>query len=136
MADIRHNVVIKTTPERIYNAVTTKEGIESWWCKNTTAKPELGFVNIFTFDKNRIEMKVTELAPGKKVKWECTGIIDEWIGTSVSFDLQEKEGKTILRFTHGGWKAVTDMFAGCSYDWAQFLKSLKSFCETGVGSPS
>ena len=48
---IRINVVIKATPEKIYDAITTQKGIESWWCKNTIAKPELEFVNIFVFGK-------------------------------------------------------------------------------------
>jgi uncharacterized protein YndB with AHSA1/START domain len=135
-ADIRHNVTIKATPEQVYNAVTTQEGIESWWCKNTTARPALGFVNIFIFGKFRNEMKVTELVPGKRVAWECIASIEEWIGTTISFDLEEKNGNTLLRFTHGGWRAVTDTFAGCNYDWALFIKSLKTFCETGVGNPS
>jgi uncharacterized protein YndB with AHSA1/START domain len=136
MAEIRHNVVIKAAPEKVYNAITTQEGIESWWCKNTTAKPELGFVNVFIFGKFRNEMKVTVLTPNKKVEWECIGSIEEWVGTTISFDLEEKGGNTILRFTQGGWRAVTDTFASCNYDWALFMKSLKSFCETGVGTPS
>jgi uncharacterized protein YndB with AHSA1/START domain len=136
MAEIRHNVVIKATPEKVYKAVTTQEGIESWWCKNTTAKPEVGFVNIFTFGKDRSEMKVTELAPNKGTEWKCIKSTDEWTGTKISFDLEEKSGDTILRFAHEGWKAPTDMYAVCNYHWALFMKSLKSFCETGAGTPS
>jgi len=134
--DIRINVVIKTAAEMIYEAVTTQEGLESWWCKNTTAKPEPGFVNIFVFGKFRNEMKVTKLTPHKKVEWKCINSIDEWIGTDISFDLEEKDGNTIVRFAHAGWKSATDTLAGCTYDWAIFMKSLKSFCETGTGTPS
>ena len=135
-ADIRINVVIKTTPEKVYEAVTTQEGIESWWCKHTTAKPELGFVNIFSFGKFRNEMKVIKLIPNKRVEWECINSIEEWIDTGISFDMEEKEGTTLLRFAQSGWRAATDTFAGCTYDWALFMKSLKSFCETGTGTPS
>ncbi|GAA0544285.1 SRPBCC family protein [Chitinophaga japonensis] len=136
MAEIRHNVVIKAAPGKVYEAVTTQEGIEHWWCKQTTAKPELGFVNVFTFGKTRNEMKVTGLSPGKRVEWECLDAIEEWIGTRISFDLEERNGHTLLRFTHAGWRAVTDTFAECNYHWALFMKSLKSLCETGSGTPS
>lgn len=136
MADIRHNVVIKATPEKVYQAVTTQEGLEAWWCKDTTAKPEVGFVNIFIFGKYYNEMKVTDLVPNKKAAWECINSIEEWIGTGISFDLEEKNGNTLLRFTQGNWKAVTDTFAACNYDWASFMKSLKSYCETGTGQPA
>ena len=134
--EIRINVVIKATPEKVYKAVTTQEGLESWWCKNTTAKPDPGFVNIFVFGKFRSEMKITRLTPNKRVEWKCINSIEEWIDTNISFEMEEKEGNTTLRFAHAGWRAATDTFAGCTYDWASFIKSLKSFCETGTGTPS
>jgi hypothetical protein len=81
-------------------------------------------------------MKVTKLTPSKKVEWKCINSIEEWMGTDISFNLEEKERRTILRFTHAGWRATTDTFAGCTYDWALFMKSLKSLCETGTGTPS
>lgn len=136
MTDIKHKLLIKASPEKIYETVTTQEGLQSWWCRNAIAEATVGFVNIFVFGKFHNEMKVTELQAGKRVTWHCTASIDEWVGTTVSFDLEETNGNTTLRFTHGNWKAVTDTFASCNYDWAQFLKSLKSYCETGVGMPA
>jgi uncharacterized protein YndB with AHSA1/START domain len=136
MPDIKIKVVIKAAPQKVYDAVTTQEGLAAWWCKQAIAKPEMGFVNVFTFGQFRNEMEVIELTPYKKVEWKCIQSIEEWIGTHVSFDLEEKDGNTILRFAHSGWKAATDMFAGCTYDWAMFIKSLKSLCETGSGTPA
>jgi uncharacterized protein YndB with AHSA1/START domain len=137
MAEIRINVLIKANPGKVYSALATEEGLASWWAKQTVAKPEVGFVNVFTFGKQfRNEMRVTNLTPNKRVEWKCINSIEEWIGTDISFDLEEKDGNTILRFAQSGWKAVTDTFAGCTYDWASFMKSLKLFCETGTGTPS
>lgn len=136
MAEIRINLSIKASPEKIYEAITTEKGLASWWAKQTIAKPELGFVNIFTFGEFRNKMKVTKLVPNNKVEWECIDSIEEWIGTYISFELKEKDEKTLLRFIHGGWKGATDTFAGCTYDWARFMTSLKSLCETGTGKPS
>jgi len=137
MAEIRINVLIKANPGKVYNALSTEEGLASWWAKQTVAKPEVGFVNVFTFGKQfRNEMKVTNLTPNKRVEWKCINSIDEWIGTDISFDLEEKDGNTILRFAQSGWREVTDTFAGCTYDWASFMKSLKLLCETGTGTPS
>jgi len=136
MTDIRLNVAIKATPRKIYDAISTQDGLASWWSIQTTAKPEVGFVNVFTFGKFRNEMQVTDLTSNKRVAWKCINSIDEWIDTTISFDLEEKDSSTILRFTHGGWRAVTDTFAGCTYDWAHFIRSLKSLCETGTGTPS
>jgi uncharacterized protein YndB with AHSA1/START domain len=136
MADIRINVTIKTAPKNVYSAVTTQEGLAGWWNKQAIAKPEVGFVNVFTFGQYRNEMEVIELSSDKKVEWKIIDSIDEWVGTHVSFDLQEKGGNTVLRFAHSGWKSVTDTFAVCTYDWSKFLASLKSLCETGSGTPA
>ncbi len=136
MAEIKITVTIKTNPEKIYKAITTQEGLAGWWAKQTIAKPEVGFVNVFTFGTSPNEMEVTQLSPNKKVKWKCIRSTDEWVDTSISFDLEEKDGKTILRFAHSNWKSETDFMAFCTYDWSRFLGSLKSFCETGTGTPA
>lgn len=136
MTNIRHNVVIKAPAEAVYRAITTQQGIEAWWCKQTTAKPELGFTNVFIFGDIRNEMKVTTLAPNKRTEWACEKSIGEWIGTTIAFELEDRQDKTLVRFTHDGWRDVTDTFAGCNYQWALFMKSLKSYCETGLGTPS
>jgi len=136
MEKIRINVTIKATSESIYNALTTEDGLSSWWAKQTTARPEIGFLNTFAFGTFVNKMKVIELTPNKKVVWECVESIDEWVGTFISFELEDKGEKTLLRFTHEGWKEITDMFAGCTYDWARFMTSLKSLCETGTGKPA
>lgn len=136
MEAIRHYVVIKNTPEKIFDAITTEEGLKGWWATQAIALPEVGFVNLFTFGKYRHEFKVTTLVPGQKVEWGCLNSIDEWIGTTISFDLEQRGGNTILRFSHSGWREITDTFAKCNYDWAQFIKSLKLLCETGTGAPA
>ena len=136
MAQIILNLVIKATPEKIYEAITTEKGLSNWWAKKTIAKPEVGFVNEFTFGNDRNEIKVTKLTPNKRVEWNCITAIEEWIGTDISFDIEEKDGRAILRFTHTGWKAMTDTYAVCNYHWAMFMKSLKSLCETGTGTPA
>jgi len=136
MADIKMKLTIKAAPGKVYEAITTQEGTANWWCKDTIAKPEIGFMNVFTFGKIRNEFEVVDLKADKRVEWKGIDSIDEWIGTRVSFDLEEKDGNTVLRFAHSDWKAITDTYAVCTYDWARFIASLKSLCETGVGTPA
>jgi uncharacterized protein YndB with AHSA1/START domain len=135
MGEIKHNVVIKAAPEKVYNALATQEGLAGWWTKDTIAKAEKGFVNVFMFGNQKNEMKVAELLFNKKIEWQCINAIPEWVGTYMSFELKEKDNHTLLRFTHGGWKEVTDTLASCNYHWALSIKSLKSLCETGAGTP-
>ena len=136
MAEIRLNVVVKATPDKVYQAISTQEGLTGWWAKQTIAKPEVGFVNTFAFGTVRNEMEVTRLTPHKKVEWKCIHSNEAWIGTNISFELEEKEGRTLLRFTHAGWREAADFFAECNYAWGRFMTSLKSYCETCTGTPS
>ncbi|MGC4102451.1 SRPBCC family protein [Ferruginibacter sp.] len=137
MTDIKHKLVINSTADNIYNAITTQQGLENWWAKQTVAKPEIGFVNVFVFGTVKNEMKISTLVPNKKVEWEIIASTGEWVGTTISFELEAKDNnKTIVRFDHNGWRAVTDLYAECNYTWARFMMSLKSYCETGTGSPS
>lgn len=136
MSTIHHKLVIKVSPEIVYKAITSEQGLQSWFAKQTTAKPEPGFKNTFTFGTFVNEMEIANLIPNQKVEWTCTRSIEEWLGTTVSFDLEGTNEKTTLRFTHSDWKDVTDSFASTNYDWGRFLASLKSFCENGEGKPS
>jgi uncharacterized protein YndB with AHSA1/START domain len=137
MEAIRHYLKINSTPETVFKAITTEDGLKGWWAKQTTARPEVGFVNRFKLGDSLNEMKITKLVPGRGVEWQCiNNTVDEWVNTTLSFALEEKDGKTVLRFNHAGWKSATDMFAMCNYHWALFMKSLKMFCETGSGTPS
>jgi len=158
MPNIHHELLIGVPAEKIYRAITSQEGLSGWWTPGTSAKPELDSVAHFPFGPEYFkEMKIKELKPSTRVKWICTTGADEWIGTTLSFELQfgdkehllnfhpEIEGQiqqqnkgdkgTLLIFHHDGWKEYTPMFAECNYTWGQFLRSLKLLCETGKGRP-
>lgn len=158
MKSIRHTLLIGAPAEKIYSAITTQEGLAGWWTPETKAKAELNNVARFGFGPDYFkEMKITELKPSGLVKWICITGADEWVGTTISFELQPGDKKnlvnshpevqgqiqqqrnfdkgTLLIFHHDDWKEYTPMFAECSYTWAQFLRSLKLLCETGKGKP-
>lgn len=137
MPDIRHLLRINASTEKVYNAITTQEGLSGWWCPDTMAKPEEDSVARFTFGPEYFkEMKITELKPAKRVKWFCLAAYEEWIGTTITFELQSSGKSTTLAFQHDNWKKYTEEFAACSYHWAMFLRSLRLLCETGKGQPS
>ena len=130
MPDIRHLVFIKSTPEKIYAAITTQKGIASWWSVNNNAVPEEGSIfRIFFGDSYYKEIKITELIPNKKVSWEILDAHPEWINTNIIFDISMGKNSAELRFNHSGWKGYTDMFSQCNHHWGLFLQNLKAFAE-------
>jgi hypothetical protein len=80
-------------------------------------------------------MKVIELIPGKRVRWQCVDGAQEWIGTELTFDLKQEAGSTVVLFAQRGWKEQVEFMHYCSTKWATYLLSLKSLCEIGKGTP-
>ena len=64
MPDIRHLVYIKSTPEKIYEAITTQKGIGSWWSIHNNAKKEVGSIYRISFGGEYYkDIKIAELVP-------------------------------------------------------------------------
>ena len=137
MADILHKIEIKASRARIYDALTTAEGLSSWWTRGTKAEPTVGAVAEFPFRDGTFvqKMRIVDLQPGRRVAWVCIAGMDDWMNTEISFDLSDEGDQTCVRFAHKGWPESPDFRAHCSYRWAYFLRSLKLVMQTGKGNP-
>jgi hypothetical protein len=137
MVDILHRVGIEgSTPDDVYTALTTIEGLSGWWTRDTTGVSEVGGVLAFRFVPGGFDMKVVELVPGKKVLWEVVEGPAEWVGTHVSFELSRADDYTIVLFEHRGWTEPVEFMYHCSTKWASYLLSLKQLVESGAGAPA
>jgi uncharacterized protein YndB with AHSA1/START domain len=138
MVDIRHRVVVGAPMSRVYEAVSTPEGLSGWWTRDgvrgdATEGSRLEF--FFGMPAPAAVMEVTGRNPDGRVSWECVDGADEWIGTKLSFDLKQTADGTVVNFTHGEWRGSSEFMAHCSARWAYFLLSLKSLVESGRGTP-
>jgi uncharacterized protein YndB with AHSA1/START domain len=132
---IHHRLRIDKPAETVYENLTTQKGLAGWWTPETVATPEVGSVSKFSFGDYHKEIKVEALKPYSYVKWRCLKAFEEWIDTTITFELEPHAKGTILILHHEGWKIYSNEFASCSYDWALFLRSLKFLCEKGKGFP-
>jgi uncharacterized protein YndB with AHSA1/START domain len=136
MLDILHRVGIKSSAIDVYRALNTRQGLAGWWTTDTRGSCEVGGVIEFHFGtRGRIDMKVLELDPGKRVVWQVVNGPQDWIGSKVSFDLKQEGEQTTVLFKHAGWKEQSEFMHHCSTKWATFLLSTKAFIETGKGTP-
>ncbi len=136
MAHLKHYLLIKASPDKVYKALTSTEGLKGWWTLEAKTDERVGGIAEFIFGEHyHNKMKIVKLVPDKIVTWECIKGDKEWIGTTFLFDIEVKDGDTILRFIHDNWKEETDFFASCNYHWGYYLRSLKLYCETGSGTP-
>ncbi len=136
MFDINHQVGIKASPDKVYEALTTNEGLSKWWTNDTSGAGDVGSIIEFRFNGGGPDFTVFELIPNETVKWRHSGSMPEaWMGTEITFSLRVDNEQTFVRFTHSNWKEASDFMAHCSTKWAVFLISLKSSLETNVGRP-
>ena len=136
MADILHRIGVEhSSPQRVYDALSTLDGLSGWWAEKTTGDTEPGGVIEFRFGPGGIDMKVVELDPGRLVRWEVVGGPGEWIGTEVRFDIRQDGDWAIVLFRHEGWREPVEFMSHCSTKWATYLVSLKQLLETGTGAP-
>jgi uncharacterized protein YndB with AHSA1/START domain len=142
MPDIIHRIGIKSSATKVYNAISTTEGLAHWWTEEVEGDEKPGGRISFTFRtetgdiKGKMVMEVQELIPDKTVKWACVDGPDEWIGTEITFDLSEQDGQIIIIFGHRNWREAIEFMAHCSTKWAVFLLSLREYVDTGKGKPS
>ena len=134
--DSLHEVGVRdSSPDKVFDVLSTIDGLAGWWASDTGGSSELGGVIDFHFGPGDINMKVIDLEPAERVVWEVVGGPEEWIGTTVSFDIAQDGDWTMLVFAHRGWREQVPFMHHCSTKWAVFLMSLKSLVETGTGAP-
>ena len=138
MIEIIHKLVIKTAPKSVFEAVRTTEGLNSWWVDDSFSVGKLNGKAQFKFHAPGVifNMIISELEENKRLVWNCQGEMDEWKNTDISFDIKEHELGSLLTFKHSGWKTTDGDFGSCSFHWALYLKSLKSYLEDGTGNPT
>ena len=129
---------VKTTsPERVYDALTTIDGLAGWWTTDTKGDAVPGGTLTFRFgEAGGFDMEVLDLRPSERVVWRVADGPEEWIGTTIDWELRQDGDYTIVLFSHRGWKEPVEFMHHCSTKWASYLLSLKSLVETGQGAPA
>jgi uncharacterized protein YndB with AHSA1/START domain len=142
MVNIIHRVGIKAPLQKVYEALSTIEGISGWWTQHTTGISQPGQIIVVRFlsaeekELGSMNMEVKALEPGKKVHWTFITGPEEWIGTDAIFDLHQEGDYTIVLFGHRNWREEVEFMAHCNMKWGIFMLSLKELVETGKGRPS
>lgn len=143
MVDILHRVGAQAPLEKVYDALATVDGVAGWWTTDTSGTSEVGGKLVTGFHDSAtgdyiggFDLEIEELDPAGRVSWLVIGGPEEWLGTRITYDLEEADGYTIVVFSHSGWRQPVEFMHHCSTKWATFLMSLKELVETGHGHPA
>lgn len=132
MADMLHRITIGASPESVFDAITTVEGLRTWWAEDSAAEPRVGSEAVFRFVGGQVvfRMRIDSLDRPNKVRWTCVGDREEWIGTELDWDLEpDGEGGTRLRFRHRGWRSTEGEYPTCNTTWGHLMYVLRDYAE-------
>jgi uncharacterized protein YndB with AHSA1/START domain len=139
MAAIVNELSIQADPRHVWNALTRPEEIARWWTDDLSVTPEVGTLAELRFRQGTfvIQFEVAELVQDEKVRWitrqgPATG---HWAGTSVTWRLTPIHNGTQLVFNHDDFAQSDERYEITRAWWEHFLVSLKSYLETGKGTP-
>ena len=141
-AEIRHKVFIRAPRERVWAAFTTGQGLDGWWGTRGSQidlRPggklilrwrDWGAERDVNSDRECVVIEVR--APERFVfRWgEST---DEM--TTVEFDLEEREGGTLLHLREHGFARTAkgrESFEGNSLGWGEAATLMKFYVEHGL----
>jgi uncharacterized protein YndB with AHSA1/START domain len=130
--------LIAATPERVWAALTNPDEIGHWWTNDLNAKSEVGSLAEFRFGEWGdfvLRFEIAELEQDKKVQWITRQGPPHWAGTSVTWYLEPLQSGTKVVFTHEGFAKIDEAYEQTRWNWRYFLDSLKSYLETGKGTP-
>jgi uncharacterized protein YndB with AHSA1/START domain len=129
---------IAAGPGRVYEALTTLDGLAGWWTPTVTGDPHEGGEVVFGFGDQRIVMRVTEATHPSRVQWACVehSKFPEWDSTRLRFDIRaDDRGGGVVAFEHAGLLERLSCFPDCSVGWRHYLASLAAYSATGQGAP-
>jgi uncharacterized protein YndB with AHSA1/START domain len=132
--EIIHTVEIQAPVASVDEALTTEGGLSSWWTRGVSVE---GDRISFTFEEGfNPVMRVEQREPGRLVAWSPESGADPWMGSTIRFELGERDGRTGILFRHRYAQDLPDeIFGVFNFNWAYYLESLRQLCEEGTGKP-
>lgn len=139
--DFNSSITAKISPAE---AIKKISNIPGWWgvtVTGSTEKKNDRFTVKMTGD-SFFNFTVEHLIPGKQIVWLVTDCYmpwysdkKEWTNTRLIFDIQEKNGETVINFKHEGLTPDVECYKDCESGWTHWIgTSLFSYFTTGEGS--
>jgi uncharacterized protein YndB with AHSA1/START domain len=140
--EIRHSVFIRAPREKVWAAFTTPQALDAWWGTRgseidlrpggTLTLRWRGWGPERDINADR-ECVVLEAVPPKRLVYQWGETADAM--TTVEFDLEEREGGTLLRLREHGFAPTANgrkSFEGNSLGWGEAAILIKFYVEHGV----
>lgn len=136
MADILTDFSVKSSPGKIFEAVSTPAGLDAWWTKRSAGRAVPGAQYELWFGPGYDwRAVVSRCVPESEFELEIVSADQDWLGTRLGFLLQAKDDVTHLRFHHLGWPEANEHYRVSCYCWPIYLRLLRRYVEHGEVVP-
>ena len=137
MAKSSHRIRVRAPPDRVYQALTTKDGLQGWYTSHLDGDVhEGGEVKLSFSGREPFRWRQIQHEPGKLVRWECLDGPGAAAGTTVTYALMDAgSGQTVVACEHDGWPEGHEHIAACNTLWGMLMGRLRDFSETGKADP-
>ncbi len=130
MPDIYHDFRIFAPPERVFEAISSPQGLDNWWTKRAEGAPVAGTTYALGFGSGYDwQATVRTCIAHAEIEWELTRADPDWLRTRVGLRLVGKEDATQVHFHHTGWAETNAHYRISSFCWAMYLRLLKRYVE-------
>ena len=135
--DFRSTKTFAAAPDAVFSALTDIDALTGWWTPaggGATAGETLRFL----MGDQEVVMRVEQADRPSHVRWDvlvCEPAPD-WVGTSITYDLEPVAAGTELRFHHHGLNPSLECFEMCQAGWTRHLASLVDYVDRGAGNPN
>lgn len=132
MANIFHNFPICSSIDKVFDAISTPNGLDKWWTKTSLGRVAIGETFHFQFDPGyNWTAVVSKCIPNKEFELTIQNSDDDWKDSRVGFRLTKKQNITEVQFYHTDWKEENEHFRISNFCWAMYLRILKRYLEFG-----
>ena len=141
-ASYAKRIQIKAPIELVFEAVSTLEGISSWWDGPVSGDAsEHGELRFAVADSDDYAlMKVDSVIFPTDVAWsviEDSGYGGEWINTAILFHLEEDiDGSCTLVLHHQGLTPALDCYSDGQSGWDHHLQNIRIRAEAANSKPT
>jgi uncharacterized protein YndB with AHSA1/START domain len=133
---IQHEIALRAGAKKIYEALTTRQGLLGWNTSHVSGDGTVGSEWILSYGGDPDFAWRIDRADAGKVVWTCTRGPGDSVGTTVEYTVQPAEGgRTCVFLTHDGWPHPEGNFTKCNTLWGGLLHHLKDFVESGKAAP-
>ena len=141
--EIIHKTIIRVPIERVYDALSTAEGLDEWFTQGAEVDRKVGGNILFRWESERADVQSGVIEDGGRI-FEVdrpTHFAFQWhpdnnsYATNVHFKLEETEKGTVVSVQEYGFENTPKgrkALIGCATGWGEAFTMLKYYLEHGI----